>query len=132
MLGVAQPTQGCPQVALGHELLELNLLQVALQLAHWLAGHVERCDDRRCDRASTRPGDSLEPVSGLIKGQDRARQAYALDPTTFQDEVGWLSSTCSRRRTLSRCRRSLIGHCSSIRDWRIRSRVLRAASATSR
>ncbi len=118
ILSIAQPTHGCPQVALGHELLELNLLQVALQLAQWLAGRVERCDDRRCDRASTRAGDPLEPVSGLIKGQDRARQAYALDPTTFQDEVGWLSSTCSRGRTFSRGRRSLIGHCSSIRHWR--------------
>jgi hypothetical protein len=76
-------------MAFGHELLELNLLQVVLQFAQRLPGLVERRDDRRRDRAGTRPGDPLKPVSGLIKSQDRTGKPYALDPTAFQDEVSW-------------------------------------------
>jgi hypothetical protein len=110
VLGVAQAAEGGPQMALGHELLELDLLQVVLQFAQRLPGLVERRDDRRRDRASTRPGDPMEPVPGLIKSQDRTGKSYALDPAAFQDKVSWLSGASSRRRTPRRCGRSLISH----------------------
>ena len=115
VLGVAQTAEGFPQMALGHELLELNLLQVALQFAQRLPRLVERRDECRGDRASTRSGDPLKPVSGLIKSQDRTGKSYALDPTAFQDEVSWFFGASSRGRALRRCGRSLISHRSSIR-----------------
>lgn len=76
------------ELALGHEVGEMQLVEVAAQLRHRVAGFGDRRDEACSDGARAGSRDAGEGVPGLVQHEHGARQPDSLHATAFEGEVG--------------------------------------------
>jgi len=75
-------------LALGHEVRELQPIHEALERGHLLAGRRDRRNQRGGDRPGACTSDTPEGIPGLVEDEHGANERNAFDAAAFEGQIG--------------------------------------------